>query len=159
MKHIGEGVKMCRDVKVWHFTYIGDETIIGEGTSIGSLAHIDHHVRIGRNCRIQGMVYLPPGTVIGDNVFIGPGVILTNDPFPPSEKLKGVTVEDNAVICAAAVIRPGVTVGKSSVIGMGAIVTRDVKPGSVVYGIPATHRYDVEKYRARQETWINQGAK
>ena len=66
-------------MKVWHFTYIGDETIIGEGTSIGSLAHIDHHVRIGRNCRIQGMVYLPPGTVIGDNVFIGPGVILTYD--------------------------------------------------------------------------------
>jgi UDP-3-O-[3-hydroxymyristoyl] glucosamine N-acyltransferase len=100
MNHIGEGVKMGRDVKVWHFSYIGDETVIGEGTSIGSLAHIDHHVRIGRNCRIQGMVYLPPGIVIGDNVFIGPGVILTNDPFPPSEKLKGVTIEDNAVVCA-----------------------------------------------------------
>ena len=81
MNHIGEGVTMGRDVKVWHFSYIGDETVIGDGTSIGSLAHIDHHVRIGKNCRIQDMVYLPPGTVIGDNVFIGPGVILTNDPF------------------------------------------------------------------------------
>ncbi len=159
MNHIGEGVKMGRDVTVWHFTYIRDETVIGDGTSIGSLSHVDHHVTIGRNCRIQGMVYLPPGTVIGDNVFIGPGVILTNDPFPPSEKLKGVTIQDNAVICAAAVIRPGVVVGESSVIGMGAIVTRDVKPGSVVYGTPATHRYDVEKYLARQETWINQAAK
>jgi len=159
MNHIGEGVKMGRDVKVWHFSYIGDETVIGDGTSIGSLAHIDHHVRIGRNCRIQGMVYLPPCTVIGDNVFIGPGVILTNDPFPQSGKLKGVTIMDNAVICAAAVIRPGVVVGESSVIGMGAIVTRDVKPGSVVYGVPATHRYNVEEYVVRQETWINQAAK
>ncbi len=93
---------MGRDVTVWHFTYIGDETVIGAGTSIGSLSHVDHHLTIGRNCRIQGMVYLPPGTVIGDNVFIGPGVILTNDPFPPSEKLKGVTIQDNAVVCAAA---------------------------------------------------------
>ena len=42
---------------------------------------------------------------------------------------------------------------------MGAIVTRDVKPGSVVYGTPAMHGYDVEKYLARQETWINQAAK
>ena len=95
-------------------------------------------------------------TYIGDNVFIGPGVILTNDPFPSSDKLKGVTIEDNAVICAAAVLRPGITIGRDSVVGMGALVTRDVEPGSVVYGSPATSSYDILEYKTRQENWINQ---
>ncbi len=155
MNKIGTRVTLGEGVKVWHFTYIGEHVRIGDDTSIGSLAHIDRNVKIGSNCRIQGMVYLPPETVIGDNVFIGPGVIFTNDPYPPSEKLMGITVEDNAVICAAAVIKPGVTIGKGSVVGMGAIVTQDVKPETVVYGTPAAPRYPVDDYRRRQESWIN----
>ena len=154
--HIGEGVKLGRDTKIWHLTYIGDHTEIGERTSIGSLTHIDHHVKIGVDCRIQGMVYIPPGTVIKDRVFIGPGVVFINDPYPPSERLTGVTVDSDAVICASAVIKAGIFIGESAVVGMGAVVTRDVDPGSVVYGVPASPRYDIEEYKDRQNQWINQ---
>ena len=154
-RHIGQGVKLGKDTKIWHLTYIGDHTEIGNNTTIGSLTHIDHHVKIGDQCRIQGMVYIPPKTVIADHVFIGPGVVFTNDPYPPSDHLVGVTVESDAVICASAVIKAGVTIGKKSVIGMGAIVTRDVEPETVVYGVPASHQYTLSEYEKRRAQWIN----
>lgn len=156
IKHIAEGVKIGKNTKIWHFTYIGDHTEIGDDTNIGSLTHIDHHVKIGSRCRIQGMVYIPPYTVIKDHVFIGPGVVFTNDPYPPSGRLSGVTVESDSIICASAVINAGVTIGESAVVGMGAAVTHNVKPKTVVFGIPASTRYGYEEYRSKQLNWINQ---
>ena len=120
---------------MWHFTYVGDDVEIGDNVKIGSLAHIDYNVKIGENTKIEGLAYIPPLSRIGKNVFIGPAASLTNDPFPPSEKMIGVTIEDNAVIGARAVIKAGVTVGKNSVVAMGAVVTRDVPENTVVIGI------------------------
>ena len=153
VQHIGENVKLGRNVRLWHFTYVGDDTVIGDNTKIGSLTHIDYDVRVGSDCKIEGMAYIPPKTRIGDRVFVGPGVIFTNDPYPMSEKMVGVTVEDDAVICAGAILRPGITVGRGAVVGMGAIVTRDVLPESVVYGNPARAMYGVEKYRVKKREW------
>ena len=153
VQHIGKNVKLGNNVMMWHFTYIGDNTMIGNNTKIGSLAHIDYNVKIGRDCKIEGMAYIPPLTVIGDRVFIGPGVIFTNDPYPMSEKMIGVTVEDDAVICAGAILRPGITIGEKSVIGMGAIVTKDVPPETVVYGNPARKGYEREIYLKKKSQW------
>jgi UDP-2-acetamido-3-amino-2,3-dideoxy-glucuronate N-acetyltransferase len=150
---IGRNVTLGRGVKIWQLTYIGDDTSIGDETSIGSLCHVDSGVTIGRNCRVQGMVYLPPGTVIGDDVFIGPGVVFTNDPYPPSKRLKGVTVEDGAIVCAGATLLSGVTVGKHAVVGMGSVVTRDVPPGEVHHGSPAARRYGYGEYLERRRAW------
>jgi acetyltransferase-like isoleucine patch superfamily enzyme len=86
-------------------------------------------------------------------VFIGPGVVFTNDPYPPSKRLKGVTVEDGAIVCAGATLLSGVTVGKRAVVGMGSVVTRDVSPGEVHYGSPATHRYGYSEYLERRRMW------
>ena len=154
--HIGENVKLGERTKIWHFTYIGDHTTIGNNTQIGSLTHIDHHVKIGSGCRIQGMVYIPPKTIIHDNVFIGPGVIFTNDPYPPSNRLVGVTVESNAVIGASAVIKAGVSIGEGAVVGMGAVVCYDVESGMVVYGVPASSKYSLDEYRKRRFQWETQ---
>ena len=106
----------------------------GQCTLIGSLAHVDYDVKIGNNTMIEGLVYIPPLSRIGNNVFIGPSASLTNDPFPMCDKMIGVTIEDNAVIGARAVIKAGVTIGKNSVVAMGAIVTRDVEENTVVAG-------------------------
>ena len=92
IRHIGKNTKIGEDVKIWNFTYIGDNTEIGEGTKVGSLAHVDYGVKIGKNCRIEGMTYIPPLTVIEDDVFLGPGVVFTNDPYPMSPKMVGVHV-------------------------------------------------------------------
>jgi UDP-2-acetamido-3-amino-2,3-dideoxy-glucuronate N-acetyltransferase len=156
VNYIGNDVKIGENTKIWHFTYIGDFTKIGSNTSIGSLTHIDQNVTIGSDCSIQGMVYIPPQTVIKDRVFIGPSVVFTNDPYPPSGKLTGVTVNSGTVICASAILKAGISIGENAVIGMGAIVTHDVKPNSVVYGVPARERYVLEEYLAKQNNWVNQ---
>jgi len=153
VRYIGRNVKLGKEVKFWHFTYIGDNTEIGDGTKIGSLAHIDYNVKIGKRCKIEGMVYIPPLTVIGDDVFVGPGVIFTNDPFPMSPRMVGVKVEDGAIICAGAMLKAGITVGSRSVIGFGSVVTRDVPRDTVVYGNPAKARYSKDEYIEKKKRW------
>ena len=150
---ISETAKIGKNVKVWHFSYIGNNTEIGDNVSIGSLVHIDYNVKIGDNTRIEGSVYIPPLTTIGKNVFIGPCVAFTNDPYPMSPKMTGVVVEDGAIIGGRAVFKAGVTVGKNSVIAMGAVVTKDVPPNVVVMGHPATIKYSREEYDLKKKKW------
>ena len=153
IRHIGKNTKIGEDVKIWNFTYIGDNTEIGEGTKVGSLAHVDYGVKIGKNCRIEGMAYIPPLTVIEDDVFLGPGVVFTNDPYPMSPKMVGVHVESGAVICAGAMLKAGVRVGSKAVVGMGAVVTKDVPPETVGFGNPARVRYSVAEYLDKKNEW------
>ena len=150
---ISEKAKIGENVKIWHFSYVGDNAEIGNNVSIGSLAHIDYDVKIGENTRIEGQAYIPPLSRIGKNVFIGPAAVLTNDPYPMCNKMIGVTIEDNAIIGARAVIKAGVTIGKNSVVAMGAIVTKNVPENTVVVGSPASIRYSREEYDKKQRQW------
>jgi len=152
---ISEKAKIGEHVQIWHFSYVGDNTEIGDNVAIGSLAHIDYNVKIGENTRIEGQVYVPPLSRIGKNVFIGPAAVLTNDPYPMCDKMIGVSIEDNAIIGARAVIKAGVTVGKNSVVAMGAVVTRDVPENTVVVGSPATIRYSREEYDKKRKEWLD----
>ncbi len=153
--HISDKAKIGKNVKIWHFAYVGDDVEIGDNVKIGSLAHIDYNVKIGDNTLIEGLVYIPPLSRIGKNVFIGPSAALTNDPYPPSGKLVGVTIDDNAIIGSKAVIKAGVTIGKNSVVAMGAVVTKDVPADMVVAGIPAKQKYAREEYNKKQSEWKN----
>jgi len=150
---ISEKAKIGENVQIWHFTYVGDNTEIGNNVKIGSLAHIDYNVKIGENTKVEAQVFIPPLSRIGKNVFIGPAAVLTNDPYPMCDKMVGVTIEDNAIIGARAVIKAGVTVGKNSVVAMGSVVTRDVPENVVVIGSPATIRYTREEYDKKQKEW------
>ena len=152
---ISEKAKIGENTKIWHFAYVGDNTEIGDNVKIGSLAHVDYDVKIGNNTMIEGLVYIPPLSRIGNNVFIGPSASLTNDPFPPSEKLVGVTIKDNAIIGSRAVIKAGVTIGENSVVAMGAVVTKNVPPNTVVVGVPAKEMYSREEYDKKQLDWKN----
>jgi UDP-2-acetamido-3-amino-2,3-dideoxy-glucuronate N-acetyltransferase len=145
--------KIGENVSIWNFAYVGANSEIGDNTKIGSLAHIDYDVKIGSNCKIEGLAYIPPKSRIGDNVFIGPSAVLTNDPYPLSEKMIGVTIEDGAIICARAVIKAGTTVGRNSVVGMGAVVTKDVPAETVVAGCPAKEVYSRARYEEKRAAW------
>jgi UDP-2-acetamido-3-amino-2,3-dideoxy-glucuronate N-acetyltransferase len=114
------------------------ENEIGEGTKIAALCDIGN-CTIGKNCNIQTMVSIPKGTVIEDDVFIGPGVNILNDKYPPSygKHWHKVTIKKGASIGGNATILPGVTIGENAMVGAGSVVTKDVKKGATVYGNPA----------------------
>jgi acetyltransferase-like isoleucine patch superfamily enzyme len=150
---VSETAKIGNNVKIWHFSYIGNNTEIGDNVSIGSLVHIDYNVKIGDNTRIEGSVYIPPLTTIGKNVFIGPCATFTNDPYPMSPKMIGVVVDDGVIIGGRSVFKAGISVGKNSVVAMGAVVTKDVPPNVVVMGHPATIRYSREEYDVKKKNW------
>ena len=150
---VSPDARIGRNVKIWHFAYVGSGTVIGNDVKIGSLAHVDYDVKIGSGTKIEGLVYLPPKTRVGKNVFIGPAAVVTNDPYPPSKRMIGVVIEDGAVIGARAVIKAGVTVGKGSVVAMGAVVTKDVPPGKVVMGVPARVKYSRKEFDAKMKEW------
>src|SRR2546423_9870046 len=152
--YISKTAKIGENVKVWHFSYVGNETEIEDNVMIGSLTHIDYKVKIGENTRIEGSVYISPLTTIGKNVFIGPGATFTNDPYPMSPKMSGVIVEEGAIIGSRAVIRPGVKVGEGSVVAMGAVVTKDVPPRMVVMGHPARVKYSRAEYDTKKAEWL-----
>ncbi len=156
------------ETKIWHYCNIYgtlEQSIsIGENTQIGSYSEIKHGVNIGNNCRIQSSVFIPEGVHIGDFVFIGPGVVFTNDKYPSAIKtiqktwkLEKTRVEGHVTIGAHVVIGPGVALGKYSVIGMGSIVTKDVPAYAVVCGNPAKIVGDIrdKKYAENYSELLN----
>lgn len=153
MNYIAPDAKLGKNVRIWNFAYVGAKTVIGNNVKIGSLAHVDYGVKVGSGTMIEGLVYIPPLSRIGKNVFIGPAAVLTNDPYPPSRRMIGVTIEDGAVIGARAVLRAGIRVGKRSVVAMGAVVTKDVPAGMVVMGVPAKVVYTRREYDAKMKEW------
>src|SRR5919197_3407830 len=155
INYISQTATIGKNVKIWHFAYVGDETEIKDNVMIGSLTHIDYKVKIGENTRIEGSVYIPPLTIIGKNVFIGPGATFTNDPYPMSPKMAGVIVEDGVIIGSRAVIKSGVRIGQNSVVAMAAVVTKDVPPDVIVMGHPARVKYSRADYNKKQTAWNN----
>src|SRR5919199_519744 len=154
--YVDKTARIGKNVKIWHFAYVGAGVEIGDNVMIGSLTHVDYKVKIGDNTRIEGSVYIPPLTSIGKNVFIGPGATFTNDPYPMSPKMVGVIVEDGAIIASRAVVKPGVRIGKNSVVAMAAVVTRDIPSNVVVMGHPARIKYSRAEYDKKRAEWNSQ---
>jgi len=150
---IYEAVTISDKVRTGHNVLIREGSIIGEDTLIGSSAKLDGTIKIGGRVRIQSNAYLPHLTVIEDDVFISPNVCVTNDPYPQSKRLSGVTVEKGAVICANATLIAGVKVGRNAVVAAGAVVTKNVPPDSVVLGNPARFHMTRKEYDEKRETW------
>jgi len=133
---IGEGTI------VWAFVQIMDNAEIGKNCVIGNGVYIDRNVKIGTNVKIHNKACIYDGTIIEDNVFIGPGVYFTNDKYPRYDKtrdVKGVSwvVSEFASIGANSTILPGVNIGRNAIVGAGSVVTKDVPEGILVYGNPA----------------------
>lgn len=114
---------------------------IGYNVSIGTLSVIEHHVQIGNNVRIHTQVFVPEYSVLEDDAWLGPSVVLTNAKYPlsPGVKgtLKGPIIRKGAKIGANATILPGIVIGKNALVGAGSVVAKDVPDGAVIIGNPA----------------------
>lgn len=132
---IGDGFQTGNKVNIRELNRIGDNV------SIGTLSVIEHHVEIGNNVRIHSQAFIPEFSILEDDTWIGPNVVLTNARYPLSpgvkESLQGPRIKRGAKIGANATILPGVVIGENALIGAGAVVVKDVPSGVVVAGNPA----------------------
>lgn len=133
-----------QDSRVWQFTVVLPQAVIGENCNINSHCFVENDVVVGDRVTVKCGVYLWDGMRIGNDVFIGPNVTFTNDKQPRSkvypEAFLPTVIEDGASIGAGAVILPGLRIGRRAMIGAGAVVTRDVPEDGVVYGDAARLR-------------------
>jgi len=141
-------VTLGRDVKIYSFVNAyGCE--IGDETRASPCVAISKGVKIGRRCKISSHSFLCEGVTVEDNVFIGHGVMFTNDKYPRAINADGspqsdadwtvvpITVKRGASIGSNATILAGVTIGENAMVGAGAVVTRNVPDGATVAGVPA----------------------
>src|SRR5262245_41368622 len=122
---------------------------IGDRTRIGTFVEIQRGASIGRQCKISSHTFICDGVTIEDGVFVGHGVMFTNDRTPRALTADGdlqtdadwqltpTRVARGASIGSHASILPGVTIGECALVGAGAVVTRDVPPYTIVVGVPA----------------------
>lgn len=120
-----------------HHVAVRELTLAGDGFQIGTFADIQGHCSIGHHVRTQSSVTIGHNSVIGNFVWLYPGVLLTNDPNPPSNQVCGVVIEDYAVVAAHATLLPGVRIGRGSFVTAHALVGQDMPPDSLVSGSPA----------------------
>ena len=147
---IASDVQLGRDVRIFHPELVnlyGCE--IGGDTRIGAFVEIQIGAVIGSRCKISSHTFICEGVTIADEVFIGHGVMFTNDRFPRAATLDGrpqnsgdwkmerTRIGRGASIGSNATILCGVTIGERAIVGAGAVVTHDVSPGATVAGVPA----------------------
>ncbi len=122
---------------------------IGMNTKIGTFVEIQKGASIGARCKISSHTFICEGVQIDDGVFVGHGVMFTNDVYPKAVDASGnlqteadwqmipTRVKDFASIGSNATILCGITIGKSALVGAGAVVTKDVPDYAIVAGVPA----------------------
>jgi len=122
---------------------------VGDETKIGAFVEIQKNATIGARCKVSSHTFVCEGVTIEDEVFIGHGVMFTNDKYPRAVNSDGslqsdedwqvikTTVKQRASIGSNATIIAGVTIGESAMVGAGAVVTRDVPDFAIVAGVPA----------------------
>ncbi len=153
---IDEGCQIGKGTKIWHFSHIMPNCIIGEKCNIGQNVVISPEVVLGRNVKVQNNVSIYTGVICEDDVFLGPSMVFTNVTNPRSavirrDKYERTVVEKGATIGANSTIICGNNIGRYSFVGAGAVVTKDVKPYSLVVGNPAKHIGWMSEYGHRLE--------
>jgi acetyltransferase-like isoleucine patch superfamily enzyme len=159
---IASDVSLGRDVRIFQPELVNlYGCAIGAETKIGAFVEIQKNASVGARCKISSHSFICEGVTIEDEVFIGHGVMFTNDPYPSAVNVDGTLqsetdwtvvqtrVKRQAAIGSNVTIIAGVTIGQHALVGAGAVVTRDVADYEIVAGVPARVIGDV---RDRQRT-------
>lgn len=129
--------KIGKNVKIPHPKLVNlYGCTIGDNSFIGPFVEITEGVVIGKNCRIQSHSFICKGVTLGNDVFIGHGVMFTNDKHPKANnkkwKLEKTYIGNGVSIGSNATILP-VNIGKNVLIGAGTVVTKDIEDGNIIY--------------------------
>jgi UDP-2-acetamido-3-amino-2,3-dideoxy-glucuronate N-acetyltransferase len=147
---IADSVRLGDNVKIFHPPLVNlYGCTIGSDTKIGAFVEIQKNATVGARCKISSHTFICEGVVIEDEVFVGHGVMFTNDRFPRATNPDGsqqteadwsvvpTRVGRTASIGSNATILCGVTIGEGALIGAGAVVTKDIPPYAIAAGVPA----------------------
>jgi len=160
---IDEGCTIGSGTKIWHFSHIMPDCILGEKCNIGQNVVVSPKVKLGNNVKVQNNVSIYSGVVCEDDVFLGPSMVFTNILNPRSAVIRRdsyveTLVEKGASIGANATIVCGNKIGKYALIGAGAVVTKEVKPYALLVGNPAKQIGWVSEYGHRLDFETNETA-
>ncbi len=140
--YVDEGCTIGSGTKIWHFSHIMNDCVIGENCNIGQNVVVSPQVRLGRNVKIQNNVSVYTGVICEDDVFLGPSMVFTNVLNPRSavsrkNEYRPTIIHRGASIGANATVVCGHEIGEYALVGAGSVVTKDVKPYALVVGNPA----------------------
>jgi UDP-2-acetamido-3-amino-2,3-dideoxy-glucuronate N-acetyltransferase len=138
---VDEGARIGVGTKIWHWSHVQANSVIGERCSLGQNVYVGKAV-IGNGVKIQNNVSVYDDVVLEDDVFCGPSMVFTNVVNPRAHiirkhEYRRTLVKKGATIGANAVIVCGNTVGRYAMIGAGAVVTKDVPDFALLVGNPA----------------------
>lgn len=139
--YVDEPVSIGDGTKIWHFCHVQSGAKIGERCILGQNVNIANDVVIGNNVKIQNNVAVYTGTVVEDDVFLGPSCVLTNVTNPRSQikrhsLYEKILIKRGASIGANATIVCGITIGRYAFIAAGAVVAKDVPDYALMVGVP-----------------------
>ena len=139
---IDDNVTIGDGTKIWHFSHVLSNSIIGENCNIGQNVVIGPDVTIGNGCKIQNNVSVYKGVTLEDGVFCGPSMVFTNIYNPRAEirkmdQVRPTLVKHGATLGANCTIVCGTTIGEYGFVGAGAVVTRNVPDHALMLGNPA----------------------
>jgi len=141
---IDEGCQIGEGVKIWHFSHIMPNCILGDNCNIGQNVVVSPEVVLGKNVKVQNNVSIYTGVICEDDVFLGPSMVFTNVTNPRSNVIRRgeytrTLVKRGASIGANSTIVCGHDIGEFAFIGAGAVVTKTVPAYALVVGNPARH--------------------
>ncbi|MEW6365176.1 MAG: acyltransferase [Acidobacteriota bacterium] len=147
--YVDEPCEIGDGTKIWHFCHIQKGARIGRNCIFGQNCNVANDVIIGNNVKVQNNVSIYTGTVIEDDVFLGPSCVLTNVTNPRSQVNRHSLYEKTQLrrgcsIGANATIVCGITIGRYALIGAGAVVVKDAPDYALLVGVPA-----------RQSGWVS----
>ncbi len=140
---VDDRVRIGNGTKIWHFSHILSDTIIGERCVLGQNVMVGPKVKIGNRCKIQNNVSVYTGVELEDGVFCGPSMVFTNVINPRSfierkDEFRTTLVKRGASLGANCTILCGNTIGQYAMVAAGAVVTEDVPAYAVIAGVPAS---------------------
>lgn len=142
MAIVDEGAQIGAATRIWHWTHVCANAVIGEKCSLGQNVFVGNKVQIGNNVKIQNNVSVYDNVVLESDVFCGPSMVFTNvynprSAFSRKDEFRETLVKQGATLGANCTIVCGIIVGEFAFVGAGAVVNQNVAPFALMVGVPA----------------------